>query len=179
VQLLVDIERIFRERQVDRLHSQDVTDELVKMEDRRWPEWGRQKKPITPTAMAQLLKPFGIKPADIRIGETVKRGYRVEWFEEAFSRYLPPLQGATVLHPNSHADSEASQSATRENDVAPANRSEPAPAKECSGVALRQGEGGLTREEYIEKLDLVDEDREIYDPGSRESRVRALGGDWA
>ena len=48
-------------------------------------------KPITPTQLARLLKPFDISPKTLRFGaeegDTAK-GYRRDWFEDAFERYL-------------------------------------------------------------------------------------------
>ena len=39
--------------------------------------------------MAQLLKPYGIRPETIRIGEATKSGYERGWFADAWSRCLP------------------------------------------------------------------------------------------
>ena len=47
--------------------------------------------PISSNAVARLLNPFGIEPG--YVGDRKKdRGYEVKQFEEAFTRYLPPLQ---------------------------------------------------------------------------------------
>jgi len=88
-QLLADIQRIFDERRVDRLASEVIAGDLARLEDRPWPEWGRSAKPITPRQIAKLLGPFEIRPKTIRVGDHTLRGYHLEDFADAFSRYLP------------------------------------------------------------------------------------------
>ena len=87
--LLEDIRMLFRERDVDRLKSEGVTTALSTMLDRPWPTFDRGR-PISPAGIARLLKPYGITPGTIRIGEETARGYLRSAFEDAFSRYLPP-----------------------------------------------------------------------------------------
>jgi hypothetical protein len=65
---------------------------LVKREGEPWAEWNR--KPISATAIAQLLKPYGIKPdrkqKKVSGGRVITtRGYFGRDFSEAWSRYLP------------------------------------------------------------------------------------------
>jgi len=50
---------------------------------------------MTPAGIARLLKPFGISPETIRVGEDTAKGYRLSAFEDAFARYLPP-EGVTT-----------------------------------------------------------------------------------
>jgi len=45
--------------------------------------------------VAQFLKPYGIKPKTIRIGEQTKSGYERGWFADAWSRYLPTVDPET------------------------------------------------------------------------------------
>jgi len=86
--LLVDLKSIFTTKGVDRIFSAEITKALVDMEDRPWPEW-RRGSPLTTRQLARLLKPFGIGPKKIRIGDSVAQGYLVEDFTDAFSRYTP------------------------------------------------------------------------------------------
>lgn len=90
VMLLADIRSIFEARGVDMLRSEDLCKELGKMEDRPWGEW-KNDFPITKTQLARLLEPFGVRPRVIRIGEKTPHGYKLDWFKDAFARYLPPL----------------------------------------------------------------------------------------
>jgi hypothetical protein len=39
--------------------------------------------------VARLLKPFGIEPDSVRFGDGTRKGYLRDWFEDAWSRYLP------------------------------------------------------------------------------------------
>src|SRR5262249_14792352 len=40
--------------------------------------------------LASLLKPFGIRPKDLRMGEGKSKGYEKEAFSDAWTRYLAP-----------------------------------------------------------------------------------------
>ena len=86
--LLVDIQAIFNCHGVDRIASDEIVADLVEREDRPWPEW-KKGKPITTTQIARLLKPFDIKPKVLRLPSKQARGYELEDFNDAFSRYLP------------------------------------------------------------------------------------------
>jgi hypothetical protein len=92
VQLLTDVRSIFAMRSVDRLASADLLSVLVAMGERPWPTWGRGDRPMSPRHLAEMLGEFGIVSRTIRLpsGRTPK-GYPREAFEEAFARYLPPV----------------------------------------------------------------------------------------
>jgi putative DNA primase/helicase len=93
IELRKDIRLIFEQLEGDdrdRLTSHRLVDKLVEMEDRPWPEFKRGK-PISNTQVARLLKPFGIRPKVVRIGNATPRGYTLAAFMDAFSRYLPPV----------------------------------------------------------------------------------------
>jgi putative DNA primase/helicase len=59
-------------------------------EDRPWRERGWKREPLTPTGLARLLKPFGVRPTTVNLGGERAKGYRREQLENAWSRYLPP-----------------------------------------------------------------------------------------
>ena len=52
-------------------------------------------KGIKPTQIASLLKRYRIKPKGVRIGDKTPRGYRREWFSDAWERYLPATPATT------------------------------------------------------------------------------------
>lgn len=86
-QLLADIHKIFDERGVERLSSEELCRALKEIEDRPWGDWkgwGLKKNQL-----ADLVKPFGIRPRTVRVGEKTPRGYVYTDFEDAFDRYLP------------------------------------------------------------------------------------------
>ena len=89
IQLLSDICEAFALRDVDRLSSESLIAELIVDPHKPWLEYGRDRKPVTPRQIATLLKDFGIIPGTIRLSEgPTRRGYTLDQFEDAFSRYL-------------------------------------------------------------------------------------------
>jgi putative DNA primase/helicase len=91
IMLLSDVRGLFNARDTDRLFSDDIASGLAAIEGRPWVEWGRSQEPITKNAIARLLKPFGIYPGSVRIGEQTGKGYHADDFADAFARYLPAL----------------------------------------------------------------------------------------
>jgi hypothetical protein len=89
--LLADIREVFARAKGDRLSSGQLLSELWGMKERPWPEF-RHGKALNAAQLARLLRPFDIRPGPIRMkdGEVVK-GYRLENFEDAWARYLPPV----------------------------------------------------------------------------------------
>jgi putative DNA primase/helicase len=87
VQLLKDIQQVFDTRGVDRLASEDLAAAVCEIETSPWAEWS-QGKPLTKGKLSRLLKPFEVYPDTIRVEEKTLRGYMVDWFQEAFRRYL-------------------------------------------------------------------------------------------
>ena len=86
--LLSDIRDILTSRGNDRVWSNDLATALAALEGRPWCEH-KGHGAITANAIALLLQPYGIKPADIRKQEVVRKGYRAKQFNDAFARYLP------------------------------------------------------------------------------------------
>ncbi len=39
--------------------------------------------------MARRLKPYEVRPAQVRVGEPTLKGYRAADFQDPFGRYLP------------------------------------------------------------------------------------------
>ncbi len=144
-QLLADIKALFEERRVDRLPSTTICEVLSAMEDRPWPEWGRNSKPITTHALSRLLKPFGISPGTIRMGPTdTAKGYMLERFKEAFTSYLPdpPSQSATPPQVKESADHSDFQTVTSPPDVTVVNLPKAAGTKGCDVVTVERGGNG-------------------------------------
>jgi hypothetical protein len=90
VQFLTDMRALFDNRgpACDRLKTADILVELNELEERPWPEWGKQGKGLTPSSLARLAKPFGGRPKTMKFPEAAK-GYERKSFEDAFNRYLP------------------------------------------------------------------------------------------
>ncbi len=86
--LLMDIFVVFILLKVERLFSRTLAAGLHEFRDRPWSE-GLSGKGYTELWLAEQLQPYGIRPATIRIGEEVGRGYLKEDFGEVFLRYIP------------------------------------------------------------------------------------------
>lgn len=86
--LLADVRDLLNETGASQLPSSELAEKLGKMEERPWPEW-RAGKTMSPAQLAAALRPFGVRPANIRRGMEVVKGYRREMFADAWARYLP------------------------------------------------------------------------------------------
>lgn len=137
VKALADTKTIFEARGLDRLSSADLCAALAEREDRPWPEWSHGK-PITPTQLAKLLRPYKITSATIRIGVGTAKGYLADQFADAWARYL-----------SSHAPETPSQPSHRHN-----------PQKSAENPALR----AVTLTKAVTPLDPVNsaENRQSY-----------------
>jgi putative DNA primase/helicase len=92
VQLLADIRDLFDETGHETLFSWEIVKGLVAMSNRPWAEWGRDKKPITATAMSRLLSdllPPGVTPGTVWKSGKSDKGYHRADLEDPFARYLP------------------------------------------------------------------------------------------
>jgi len=148
VQLLRSIKGTFEARGLDRISSADLIANLIVDETGPWAGYNRGK-PFTQRQVANLLKPFTVRPGTIRLGDgTTIKGYRFAWLEEAFTRFCPsdlpfsPTPPSTIRHADtdlfSHANS-ASRSVTEENDVTDRNDKKAFQNKGCDGVTDRKG----------------------------------------
>ena len=95
--LLADIKSYFEENENNKVWSVDLVSYLVSLDHRPWPEY-RKGQSLIASSIAQILKPFNIKPKDIRMKHNVKKGYEEGQFSDAFARYLSkPNLSATPL----------------------------------------------------------------------------------
>lgn len=142
--LLEDIQEIFKEKNINRISSEDLINKLVAINDRPWPEW-RRGNPLSQAGLARLLKRFSIKTKKIRFTDSTLQGYSLEQFKESFSRYIHPSQSGT---PEQHCNINklsAFQTGTNKNDV-PLKKGDNLPESlPCSTVPFQKGvtgEGG-------------------------------------
>ena len=109
-------ERLVKEQaEKDRLTTVRLVKELVDIPDGRWSAYGRNEKPITAAQVTRLLRPYGIRSESVRIPKDAKvtcKGYLRDWFEDAFTRYLPPLDEAESASDFSGARDPASEPGT-------------------------------------------------------------------
>jgi len=141
VMLLKDIRSIFDTRNQGKISSEAIVNDLHALEDRPWNEYGRARKPITKTKLANLLKPFGIGPGKVRIGETTINGYRFDQFRDSFERYLgcetSPNETGTRNKSQNSAENGLFQTGTSNANIPVHNSREPAASLSCSGVPVQ------------------------------------------
>lgn len=96
IRLLSDIRSCFEEHGADRIKSFTLLDSLKSNEESPWSEINRGF-PLTPPGLARLLKPFDIRPHDLRFADGTHKGYERNDFEDAWARYLSPPSLTTDL----------------------------------------------------------------------------------
>lgn len=105
VRLLTDLRTAFDGAPA--LATSDLITALKAMEDAPWGDlYG---KPIDARGLAQRLRPYGVKPTNIRQADRIVKGYQASDFFDSWNRYLSPLgsppkesaTSATPLHPDS------------------------------------------------------------------------------
>ena len=98
IELLADIRRLFEADGQDRMFSTVIVEKLNALDEAQWAGWHRGAGFRT-YDLARLLRDFGVRSKNVRIGDEVKKGYLSKWFADAWSRYLdgdePP--GATSV----------------------------------------------------------------------------------
>ncbi len=144
--LLADIRMLFGSEH-DVLASDDLVVQLTNIDERPWPDLSRGRG-LTKSRLANLLKPYKIRPRSVRIGDRTPKGYRREDFKGPWERYLSPAtpaQSATTPQPINSKGYSDSEAATSPPDVALENQPKPLPGNDCGGVADRKGDDGRER----------------------------------
>ena len=87
--LLTDLRECFEAAEKDRLFSRTLVEWLRECKNRPWIEMGNGRQ-ITELWLSHRLRPYGIRPKTMWIGEQAAKGYLREDFGEVFRRYLTP-----------------------------------------------------------------------------------------
>jgi hypothetical protein len=80
IRLIRDIGQVFTTRGGSFLRSQELVNGLREIKDSPWDDWE-----LTPSKLANRLKPYGVRPAHDSSGD--HRGYKLECFYDLFGRY--------------------------------------------------------------------------------------------
>ena len=136
--VLADIREIFQSKEVDRLPSETICNELAGLEDRPWGEY-RREKPISTRQLARLLKPFNINSGTKRQGEDTFKGYLLSDFQDAFIRYQPPNLSVTAAQPAENLDFSRNLSVTNAPNVTDRDEQNPKDSAACGAVTDRNG----------------------------------------
>ena len=90
------IRSIFKDRHSDQIRTETLLEELVEMEDEKWAGYNDGQWPLKPGQLAEVLRPFNVKPKPLDFGNSSKRnqkrGYHRDWFAKAWDRYLKAPQ---------------------------------------------------------------------------------------
>jgi len=88
--LLLDILMVMALTQQERIFSRNLVQGLnsPRFRDRPWTE-ELKGKPATERWLSIQLRPYGMRPRTMRIGEERAKGYALEEFTEVFRRYIP------------------------------------------------------------------------------------------
>jgi hypothetical protein len=87
VRLLSDCRTVFEEGDHDKMFTSDLIVGLNKLEESPWADWSGAG--ITARQMANLLKNYDVRPKQIRIDDSNRKGYDREDFTTAWDRYTP------------------------------------------------------------------------------------------
>jgi Protein of unknown function (DUF3631)/Domain of unknown function (DUF3854) len=88
VRLLADLQKVWPDQDVET--GKELTEKLKDDDDDGlWRNYGRQGKGLTAKSMATILRPFGIRPDQMKIEGRKIRGYARGQFEKAWAAYVP------------------------------------------------------------------------------------------
>jgi hypothetical protein len=104
VQLLADIRRLFAHAGGDRVTTRALIEGLAREEESPWAAWwdSRSGEPEKGAArkLASLLRPFEIRSRSIKLADRGSaKGFKLEWFQDSFERYLPRLEDEASASP--------------------------------------------------------------------------------
>ena len=126
----------------DRLPSVRIAEGLAGLEGKPWPEFGKAGKPISANQIARLLARFGIHSRTIRVGDNTPKGYFLEDFQDAFTRYLPAtphLNRNTATTAENIGDAPLSETPQPESVLRIENAVSVNDNAGCGGVAVQEG----------------------------------------
>ena len=83
--LLADLYQVFGDD--DQVFTSALITRLCKLDEAPWATWQRGE-PITPRGMAALLKPWGVRSGNVRVGEDQAKGYTRADLADAWQRYV-------------------------------------------------------------------------------------------
>ncbi|MBF0310176.1 MAG: DUF3631 domain-containing protein [Magnetococcales bacterium] len=141
--LLADIRAIWAETAVDVLTTESLLARLTggQFADHPWATFDRGRA-MSPRALANLLKPFGIRPSTNRVGGTLAKGYRRQAFLDAFKRYIPadtPILPVTSGTSSKNNELDSKISVTQAKDVTAENARNSLKSHNVSHVTDKEG----------------------------------------
>ncbi len=101
-QLLRDIALVLDGREGP-VPSGELVTALVEREESPWGDL--RGRPLDARKLARMLRPYGIRPHTVRLGNATPKGYQAEDFGDAFTRYIPRIAATTATQDTPKANS--------------------------------------------------------------------------
>lgn len=101
------------------MSSADLATHINAQEQLPFGGW-RDGRGLDQRLLARLLKPYGVRPDSVRLGDHTLKGYRREWFTDAWQRYAP-------IDCDGRQDAAGHEEVPPVPDVPPATEVSPAP----------------------------------------------------
>lgn len=99
VELLTDIAEVFEKNGWNRTSSSKLLEALCEDEEKRWYSYNRGAQ-LSPRQLGRILAGYGIKSKNINFGYgSVKKGFELSQFLEAFARYTQPAMVESKRYP--------------------------------------------------------------------------------
>jgi hypothetical protein len=100
IALLSDIRDFFtrpENKEEEKFLSREICAYLGNLEDRPWPEFGRNSEPISPTQLARMLNSFQVRRTTVAVTRKGRKitlkGYKRSDFNDTFARYIAEEPG--------------------------------------------------------------------------------------
>jgi hypothetical protein len=104
--LLADLRSVFGNAPA--LWTATIIEKLAKLDEAPWGDYYGQR--ITDRGVAKLLRPYGVRSRDVKLGDVVRKGYRREDLYDAWQRYAT-LSATSATSATSQANQVADGSA--------------------------------------------------------------------
>ncbi len=130
--LLADIREVFEEKGEKGTTSEALVAALIAMRDRPWGECNRGKG-LTQNWLARRLKPFGVAPKNVGTKHDRAKGYKLEFFADAFERYLSPFSSVHPYPTNEFNNLDENQTVHQKNGCTDESSSNTLNLKEVYG----------------------------------------------
>ncbi|HEY1788809.1 MAG TPA: DUF3631 domain-containing protein [Verrucomicrobiae bacterium] len=123
-ELLLAIHAIFAVSGEKRMFTRDLL-EILRDEDIGITSLSLNHLSLDESGISEILRPYGIKPANLRMGKLVRKGYVAEDFTDALARYVPTvdveariqeMEQKRKLHREVNAETEAKGKAQADSE---------------------------------------------------------------
>jgi hypothetical protein len=153
VRLLADVRRVFDERAAGTLFSRDLISALNAFDESPWGAFS-DGTGIDARGLARLLRPYGVRPRDVRIGSEHAKGFSRDSLTDAWVRYCAdPPSDQFVCDTVTPEEDRAVTGHPSPESVAVADVCNRAKSKDCHGVTADSIESG-GRDACGQELDL-------------------------